>query len=273
MGNQQSTSKTVSNIVNKVVSQVLVQNSSQCAQNNSSTQSISISNIQADKGCTLDFKNISQKSVQTPNFTCSSSTDNSAALQSTLASALKQEAASQVSGLAGALNSKSTATTLTNLANDISNNINITNVSQCVQNNLASQNLEITGVKASCPSFCNDGCTPGNQCDMGRCTIRFEDISQELTQQAVANCLSSNSNVSSAISKASTELQQATVSKNEGIDLAKLADTVFKGISRVISSAFLFPALVILGVLILLGVVWAFMSPKSRDKLVDKALR
>ena len=221
MGNQQSTTSTINDTINKAVSNVLMSSSSNCAQNNSSNQTISVSNIHANN-CGLNVSGISQTSTQTPNFTCSSDSQNSADLQNQFKTQLQQQAESQVKNLGGALNSQAVSSAVNTLTNSVENNINISQVSSCVQNNIASQNIQVNGVTATCPGYCTTGCPTGYTCDLANCSVNITDISQNLTQAAVGSCLATNKSLASAVTTAANSISQSASSTNSGIDIVSL---------------------------------------------------
>jgi hypothetical protein len=226
MGNQQSTASAVSDVVNKSVTNVLLNTSSSCKQSNTSVQKLDFSNITAGEGCSLNFNNISQTSTQTPNFSCSNSASNEQNLLNQFKTQLDQQAQSTVAGLAGALNSQSSSEIVNNLKNKIENNINISSVSQCVQDNIAKQKQNYNKIVASCPGYCRNlqqcvGVDP-KLCDMSKCSTNFSNISQAITQAAVGQCMSSNTNVTKAINDASNQISQIAKSENKGIDFAAL---------------------------------------------------
>lgn len=225
MGNAQSSSQAVSDIVNKSVTNVLMSSSSQCGQNNSASQTLDFSNITASDGCNLDFNNITQTMIQTPNFTCSSNSQNESDLMSQFKSQLDQNSQAALSGLSGALNSNAASSTISKLKNEIENNINISQVSSCVQNSIADQKLKFNKINANCPAYCrNPQFCKGVEslCDMSKCTTSFSNIGQSMTQAAVGSCLASNANLNKVISDASTQLTQASTSKNTGIDFTAI---------------------------------------------------
>lgn len=223
MGNQQSISNTVNDTVNKALTNVMMSSSQNCGQNTSAVQTMNFENLTFDKGCRGAFTDISQKAEQSPNFSCAMDAKNSQELLSQFKTQLDQNAQSKVSGIGGALNSQAISNSINKLENEISNNINISNVATCVQDNLSQQTMNFKNMQVSCPIYCGDlsQCKdlPPSLCDMSQCKVPFENISQNLVQKAVANCLSSNSNVQSAINTASSEIKQSTASENTGVNM------------------------------------------------------
>lgn len=223
MGLQSATSKAISETVNKSMTNVMMSSSASCSQTNVATQELNFNDIVAPTGCNLEFSGISQTSVQTPNFSCSSDNKNDTELSAKFKTELEQNAKAAVSGIGGAVVSKSDSETINKLTNEISTNINVSNVSSCVQDNLSQQKMQFGKIQTSCPAYCNDLTMCKGElkslCDMSKCTTSFKNISQSLTQAAVANCTSKNSNVQKIINEAASKLSQKAESKNEGINV------------------------------------------------------
>lgn len=218
MGGKAS-SEVVNDTINKSVSNVLMQSSQSCSQNNSLTQDISFEKIKAADGCSLNFSGISQTAIQSPNFTCSSDSKNESQLATAFKTELQQQSEAALKGVA--LGAEVESEIKNKLVNDITANINISQVSSCVQDNLAKQLLNFENISGSCPIYCRNPtiCKDVPQiCDMDKCEITFKDISQSLTQEAVGNCLSSNTAVNQIVNDVSNKTQQKSSSKLEGID-------------------------------------------------------
>lgn len=219
MGNQQSRSTAIQDVVNKSITDVLLTSSSTCSQSNSAVQKIEISGVDTGPYCRLNITDINQTSVMTPNFTCSSNNTNNTSLMTDFQNKLDNNAKSAVSGLSLNLNSESNATAITTLKNEIKNNISVSNVSSCVQNNFSDQSFISRGARSGCPAYCGNinGCPAGNTCDLNLCSVNFGNINQTLVSSAVGNCLSSNSNLTSAINTAANTLQTSADSSNSGV--------------------------------------------------------
>lgn len=223
MGNQQSKSTAVSDVLNKATTNVLLTNSNNCAQNNSQRQSILLNNIDLrGTGCSLNISGIHQDATQMPNFSCSAQASNDADLMTKLQTAIDQEAQSKVSGMGGAINSESVSKSVTKLKNIVSTNLKVSNLSQCVQNNMQSQEQVISNIFSGCPLYCNTGCQSGYDCDTTLCKFNINDLGQVATQKAVASCLTENTNIAQAIQDISSDLKQKVASSNTGIDIMAL---------------------------------------------------
>jgi hypothetical protein len=227
MGNAQSSASIMNNVVNKALSNVLISNSNSCSQNTGNSQSIDITDIQVPKGCGLTISGISQDSVQTPNFSCINTNNTSSALQSQFQTELKNQTNAVLSGLPGAFNTSANSSVINKLQNDITNNVNISNLTNCVVNSTSSQSGIIKGISGEgCPDYCNNpqlcigvNTGPNSICDPGNCKINISNLAQRSTQAAVANCMSNNSTVQNTINTASNKLESTASSSNTGISL------------------------------------------------------
>jgi hypothetical protein len=218
MGNQSSKSTNSAEIVNKALTQVLMESSNNCKQNTANLQTIEFSKIKADKGCSLNFSNISQKAMASPNFTCSSDTQNSSAMADQVKNELEQSAKAETSGLSGAFISSSESNNMIRAINDISKNINIKNLSDCVSDTLQKQTANFTEITASCPAYCRDPNHIAGPYD--NCKTDFNNLSQELISKAVAQCSASNQSLSQATTTFDNTMKQVSEAKNKGINIA-----------------------------------------------------
>ncbi len=262
MGNQQSRSSIVQDVVNKSVSNVLMSSSSSCSQNNSMSQDLNISDIIVHGG-SLEVSGISQTGQQIPNFTCSSDSANSSSLANQFKTQLDQQATSALSGLGGAANSESNSSVVGNLKNEIEQNINISNVSKCVQDNLAKQKTNIGKFEINVPGYCATGCPPGYSCDMDACTVKVKDISQSLTQSAVGQCMASNQNLQQAINSASNQIKTSSVAENKGIDVAGMFNSLVSAVTGPMKY-FVIGIIVVIILVILVG-GYFLMSPAGQE--------
>jgi hypothetical protein len=272
MGNQQSTAEAISSTVNKSVTNVLQQNSSQCGQNNSGLQSVNFSNIKTGPGCSLGIVS-SQKFSQIPSFSCLSNASQSSNLQAQLSSALKAAVQAETSGIAGALNSTSNSKTLSNMVNDISTNVNISNTATCLQNNLANQQAVFQAIESSCPKLCNRDFDPSSfnanftVSDYDKLCTTSIGSTQELLQAATAACTSENTALTEAINKAAAEVSQIAKSETAGTDLAKVISNLFAGITGPIMYGII--GIVVVIVVVIIGFV-AFSSTPAGQEAVSK---
>lgn len=254
MGNQQSTSNAIMDVVNTATTNVLMQNSNICGQNNSQSQTISISNIKSPN-CPVKISGISQTALQAPNFTCLSDSSQSANIATQLQSAIKQQADAAVGGLSLQLNSQAVSNATTKIQNAVNTNVNISNLSSCIQNNLQDQNTTIHTIESGCPSYCAIGCagiSDSKLCEtmLSKCSTDISNISQAATQAAVANCTSKNSALTSAVTSIANDLSQSASSSATGINIPGLASL----------GALALPCIIIVIILIILAVGFMFIK-------------
>lgn len=224
MGNQTATSKAMTDVLNKAITNVIMENSNKCGQNNSAIQTINVSGIET-KGCKQNIiSDISQESMQTVNFSCATDAANESELLSSFKNELDQESSAAVSGLGGALNSQSNSETIANIKNEIENNINMKNISECIANTINEQTQNYTDLTFDCteglPGYCSTGCPDGYTCDFSVCNTKFElsKLNQNLVQQAAATCTAKSENLSKIINEASSEIKQTSEATTKGID-------------------------------------------------------
>jgi hypothetical protein len=222
MGNQQSISNAVSETINNSMTNVLMKSSQNCTQTNISSQNMNFEGITAKDGCSLSFTGIKQEAKQSPNFTCAMNSSNSSELSNSLKTKLEQDASAKVSGVGGALNSQAMSSTINTAINNIVTNVDISNVSNCVQDNLNTQTMNFQNIQASCPAYCRNPklCEglPASICDMNKCEVKYADIEQNMVQEAVASCLSTNTTVQKAVNDITAEVKQTTTSEAKGVD-------------------------------------------------------
>jgi|SRR6476660_3601682 len=94
---QSARSNILNETINKSATNVFLNSSANCGQNNSIIQQLSISDIKSQDGCGLEISDISQYSMQAPKFTCTSDTANETDLMAKFKTELEQNAKSVVS--------------------------------------------------------------------------------------------------------------------------------------------------------------------------------
>lgn len=232
MGKQSSTSEVMTEALNRAITNVLMENSSSCRGDNSQIQEMSITDITAGEGCSLDISGVDQTAKQSVNFSCAVKQENETSLATAFAQQLEQESNAAVSGIGGAVVSESNSKVIANLKNEIVNNINMKNVAECVNNTLQRQKLELGKYKTSCPAVCtNPNPPPGIDLEKV-CTNKITDVSQEAVQEAVSECTMGNVSVNKIINQASSKIEQSSIAENTGVNPAVSASS--SGISSFI---------------------------------------
>lgn len=222
MGNAEAAASVITEVINKSITNVLIENSSSCTQNNSIIQDINISRIKSAQGCNLEISGISQQAIQAPNLTCISSSANTTDLMNKIEAKLKQEAKASAESGIGKSDSKTNSTS--KLINEVKNNMNISNVVSCVQNTLAQQSMNISDIEISCPKFCqtmkpSDCNGSGAEKACALCTAKITDIRQTIVQEAVSKCLNNNETLTKAINEAAADFTQSATSSSKGNDV------------------------------------------------------
>ena len=239
MGNQQSISTVINDTINRSITNVMMNSSQKCSQRNVLVQTMNFDNIKSGPGCSLQFSNISQDAKQSVNFSCSMDSQNASSLLSDFKTTLEQEAASKTGGLGGSVNSQAISTVNNALINEVTSNIDMNQVSECIQETLDEQTTNFTNITGYCPAWCNNpalcagGLDPSvavKLCDPSQCVVNFNNISQQLVQDATGKCLSSNKAVSDAVTKASNEISQKSTSAATGIDPASFMASMLPSI-------------------------------------------
>lgn len=204
MGNQVSKAKTETNIVNESITNVLMSSSQNCTANMSSDQELTFSNIKT-KGCTVNFRDISQEADLSQNFSCSQNSDQSSELAAKFKTELDANTEALTKGMTIGSNS-SEAETLTNLKNSVTANINISSIATCVANFIAKQKLAFEKIDVDCTGADDK-------------SLNFNNIKQKLTMTQVAKCIQSNKAAADATAALENKLKLMTTAKTEGIDL------------------------------------------------------
>lgn len=217
MGNAQSISDNIYDTISQSLTNILVQNSLGCSNNDAVEQTLSIRNITAPKGCSLNFEGISQSAIFLPDITCGMSTDNKGQLISKLKDELRLQARAKLSGIGGAINSQSISKIINKLVNDISVNIDIQQISKCVSQHIAKQRLSLENISTHCPAYCSDvSLCKGIDCDMSQCKTSFKNISQSILLATVSKCISQSTNLHNVVNEASTKLFAENISELVG---------------------------------------------------------
>jgi hypothetical protein len=240
MGAQQSVSATISNTINQAMTNVMMNSSVTCSQNNSINLTQGFSNIIVNGCPNVSFSNISQTAQQTPNLACTITSESQTNLLAQFQTQLSQAATSAVSGLGGAVYSSSVSNSLNTLQNVINTKLDINVVITCVQNNLANLTQTWANITINCPASCAN--TPGT------CNVSWNDITQSVVQNAVSSCINQNQDIVSAIATASSDISQSSSSSNTGINI--FASLSSFSITSVLIAIGVFLAIIVIGFII-----------------------
>lgn len=202
-------SENIARLVNEAVTSVLVSNSTNCTQSINTSQIIEFKNITI-KCPKVMISNINQNSNVAPNLTCIQNSVNTADITNKVANEIKQKAEAAVKGLALGVSSNDSRN-LSDITTRIATNINMTNLTNCAQKTLQEQAFSIDGLKVDCG-------------DSGE--VKISDITQSITNQAVATCTSKNENTAKVVNDLQTFLSQYATSTTKGFDLGDIVGMV-----------------------------------------------
>ena len=231
IGDCGSKAKTETNIVNNAVTNVLMSSSQNCTASVASSQELVFSDIKTI-GCTLNFSDIAQDANITQNFSCAQESAQSADLQAKFKTELESQTEALTKGL---FPSPSEAETLTNLRNEVTNNINISSIASCVASAVAAQKQSYGKIEADCRGSDDK-------------SVNFRNIKQKVTMTQVSKCIQGNAQALKATNDFENKLKILTSAKSEGTDL--FASLASLGVS-------LIPA--IIGVVLVCVLLSAFM--------------
>jgi len=249
LGTSQNLTKNLKEDINKSITNTLLQSSKNCSQNNSSNQFINMSNIKIQEGCKPNFSRISQTSTSVPNFTCAQNVSNKEDLEREVNKKLKENIEQTMKGSPGFLDTTVNKTESVNrLVQEVTKELNISNVGKCVQDNIANQYIKMDGYEASCAKHCWDDdsyklrCKNKGDCNQEDCIVNISDISQTLTQNAVANCMLKENSVIKVVDKYASDIDSKIKNATEGINLTTIIIVVSIVVFAIIVGALIFIA-------------------------------
>lgn len=184
-------SVTESNIVNKVVSDMLIDISNQCASQTGVSQTITFSGIHC--GGDVTFQNITNTIDLKSNFTCASAQNIDSALLNDFKNKLDQTAQAQAGGMG-----KASSANISNLTTEISNNLDIKQLSTCLSSNLTEQAIQTSDV------LCGGNFTA-------------KDISNKLTLEVANKCINQQKTVANLSSQLDAQVKQEASAKTSMI--------------------------------------------------------
>jgi len=220
MGNQQSTSETITNVTTEAITSVLLESSQKCEQSGSTQQTINISDIDlSGTGCNLIIDDVTQEVFAEFKLDCAQKNESQTSIANDLKLKLEQLANATNSGITIG-NSESRAKALANTTTKIENNIDMKSITECVQKTLNTQDMSISNIKGGCPAFCNNPNPEPYQIEAmeKNCNMRVSNISQRVVKGAVANCLGENTSFNDVVNESAAEFAQETSAEVEGVD-------------------------------------------------------
>lgn len=202
MGAAQSINST--EIVNKSLTDIVLDNSSKCKAEQGSKQTMIFGPITSD-GCAVKISNISQDSKLTQNFSCINNITQNTDIINQISTKLKQDAEAKTSGVN--LFNFSASANINKAVNEVKNNINIKNVTECIASNLSEQNFGQGAINIKCYPWMPEK----------ERVVDINNISQSIVSTQVANCLNDNKQTMQALNKFDSDVQQTATSSAVGL--------------------------------------------------------
>lgn len=211
MGAQVSKVQSTQQIMNDVITNVLVNSSSTCTAQNTSNQTITFENISAT-GCEVTFSDISQGANISLNLQCASDTANEQALNNQFKSQFEQQLQAQNSGLTVGF-SQAQTDSYQNALTTIKNNINISTIAVCAASSVQNQLQQYSKIQLTCTD---------SQIAAGTNKLTFNNLSQFIVASVVANCVSTNKSVVDATNTIDSLMKSKANASVAGIDLTSI---------------------------------------------------
>lgn len=215
---QVSSSESKTNILNEVITDVLMSSSSSCVSSASSSQIISFTDLEFEN-CDVDFSNISQDGVVLAELSCARDNEQSSELQNKFSNKLDEKLTSVVSSIPTLGANVALTSSLTEVANKIKNTINITTIASCVSDSMAQQLIEFKKIKAK---NCKE-------------KITFNNISQQILLTHVASCVEKNKQTSELSNELDNTVKKVLSSESSlGLAAAGVISSVVSSSSIII---------------------------------------
>lgn len=242
-----SSSKTVSvvDIVNKTTTDIMMSNIMQCSATATSNQEIGFKDLEF-VGCDVNFQDISQNANMSVNLSCLQNVQNDVEMQNKLKNEIKEKLESETKGLTIGMSS-SESSSFTNIVNEISTNVDIETISNCVATMVSNQKQNFEDLKFTC--------VPGQ-------VINFKNLEQEVVMNLVNECSQQNKTLMKNINDLQTIADKQLSAKTTGLDPA----------ASFASLASLGPVLIIgITALVVLSSILGAVAPMFKDVLQAKA--
>lgn len=205
MGAAISKSSVETDIVNSIITNILMTSSQSCTSSVSAEQKIKIGDIKA-VGCTVNISGISQVVDINQNFSCVNSSNTDSELQNKLQTDLEQKLKAVTEGQVFGY-SNSDAKVLNKLKNDVVTNVNMSSIATCVSSALSDQMIDITGLTV--------------RCRRGE-SLNITSVKQQVTMTQVTECINKDAKAASAINAFETKMKTVAEAHTKGLDLALL---------------------------------------------------
>lgn len=201
MGNTSSKINSTTRAMNKALTNIAISNSTKCNADSINNQELNISNINAD-GCQLIISDLTQNISVNQNIKCISASVNNTDLQNQFKTELQEQlkAELEVDALAKLIpgDTKNEINTITEVSNEISTNVDISQLLECVSTNINNQLINLKQIDAKCYSWQ----TPKER----RLTIK--NIKQQILASQIQECMQQNETITKAANKFDTLIKK-----------------------------------------------------------------
>jgi hypothetical protein len=202
MGQTQTKAVSVSEVVNKIVTDIVVSNEQKCITQSKNIQNLKIGNI-ISMGCKVKI-GVNQTIELNSDVSCIQDLKNNSEMSNQFASKLDAAIKSKTEGGLGLTETQTSI--VTKSVTDIKNSIDIENISTCITDSLNQQNLGINNIKIKCYEWQ----TPAER------ELDMSNIKQHIIQNQVISCMQKNSAVTKAAAKIDNLLKNKTKIKTSG---------------------------------------------------------
>jgi hypothetical protein len=206
MGQTQAKAVSITEVVNKIVTNIVVSNEQKCITESKNIQNLKIGNI-ASYGCTVRI-GAEQTIELNSDVSCIQKLKSDADMSSDFASQLDSAIKTQVEGGMGLTTSETSV--ISQSVADIKTNVDISSISTCITDTLNQQNLQISGLKVMCAEWQ----TPAER------ILDMSNVKQHIIQNQVVSCMQENTAVADAASKIDNILKNKVKSKVSGSKIA-----------------------------------------------------
>jgi hypothetical protein len=169
--------------VSRILTEVVMSNTSNCGAAATSIQRIKLENISGD----LNINDINYDSSQTVNLNCLQSSDNNTDIVNDLKSEITRSIRNKLDGQNLGLQSADTVD-ITRTVNEVTNMINIDNIKNCIINAINTQEITVGNVQGD---------------------ANIKNINFKSAQNVVQECIQNDSNSASAVARLDRKIQSS----------------------------------------------------------------
>jgi hypothetical protein len=149
MGQTSSKAVSITEVVNKIVTDIVVSNEQKCITETKNIQNLKIGNI-ASVGCTLKL-GATQTIEMNSDISCIQELKSDAEMSSDFATKLESAIQSKIDGGMGLTTNETDI--ISQSKTDIKNSVDISSISTCITDTMNQQNLQISNIKVICPEW------------------------------------------------------------------------------------------------------------------------